>query len=223
MTRLIPSGAVDLMTAARTSSQRVAKDVQADEKLSDQLEQWLGEGQQRTLGGLLESFGSKGFAVGFIVLMAPSALPAPTGGVTNVLEVVTMLLALELIIGRHTVWLPERWRRLELVGPGRERFARTLVRRVRWIERFAHPHLRFLFRHRVSGVVFGMLVFALTLAAFLAVPFSGLDTLPSLGIVLLALAVLFENFFLAIAGFVIGASGALLVVFLGGRVVQLVL
>jgi hypothetical protein len=211
------------MRAARASSQRVPKDVRTDEKLSDQLERWLGEGQQRTLGGLLESFGTKGFAVGFLVLMAPSALPAPTGGVTNVLEVVTMLLALELIIGRRTVWLPERWRRLDLGGRGRQRFTRALVRRIRWIERFSHPHLRFLFGHRVSGVVFGILVLVLTLAAFLAPPFSGLDTLPSLGIVLLALAVLFENFILAIAGFVIGASGALLVVFLGSRAVQLVL
>jgi hypothetical protein len=197
--------------------------LQIDEKLSDQLEQWLGKGQQRTLGRLLDLFGSKAFAVGFIVLMAPSALPAPTGGVTNVLEVVAMLLALELIVGRRTVWLPERWRRIELGGPKRERFARTLVRRIRWIERFAHPHFRFLFGHRLSGVVFGMLVLVFTLAAFLAVPFSGLDTLPSLGIVLLALAVLFENFFLAIVGFVIGASGALLVVFLGSRAIELVL
>jgi hypothetical protein len=211
------------MTRGLTSSQRVGKDGQTDERLSDQLEQWLSEGQQRTLGSLLDLFGSKAFAVGFIVLIAPSALPAPTGGVTNVLEVVAMLLALELIIGRRTVWLPERWRRLELGGPRKERFARTLVRRVRWIERFSHPHLRFLFGHRLSCAVFGILVLGLTLAAFLAPPFSGLDTLPSLGIVLLALAVLFENFFLAIAGFVIGASGALLVVFLGSRVVQLVL
>jgi hypothetical protein len=168
-------------------------------------------------------FGSKGFAVVFIVLMGPSALPLPTGGVTNVLEIVAMLLALELIVGRRTVWLPERWKRLDLGGPKRERFASALVRRVRWVERFSHPHLRFLFGHRLSGVVFGMLVLALTLAAFVAPPFSGLDTLPSIGIVLLALAVLLEDFFLAIAGFVIGALGTLLVIALGTQVVQLVL
>ena len=197
--------------------------MQTDESLSDQLERWWGEGQQQTLGSLLDLFGSKGFAVAFIVLMGPSALPIPTGGVTNVLEVVTMLLALELIVGRRTVWLPERWRRLDVGGPTRGRFASALVRQVRWVERFSHPHLRFLFGHRLSGVVFGMLVLALTLAAFVAPPFSGLDTLPSLGIVLLALGVLLEDFFLAIAGFVIGALGALLVVVLGSRVVQLVL
>jgi hypothetical protein len=211
------------MTGALTSSQRVGKDVQTDESVSDQLERWLGGGQQQTLGSLLDLFGSKGFAVVFIVLMGPSALPLPTGGVTNVLEIVAMLLALELIVGRRTVWLPERWKRLDLGGPKRERFASALVRRVRWVERFSHPHLRFLFGHRLSGVVFGMLVLALTLAAFVAPPFSGLDTLPSIGIVLLALAVLLEDFFLAIAGFVIGALGTLLVIALGTQVVQLVL
>ena len=98
--------------------------------------------------------------------------------------------------------------------------ARAQVRRV---ERLSHPHLRFLFGHRLSGVLFGILVLALTLAAFVAPPFSGLDTLPSLGIVLLALGVLVEDFVLAIAGFVIGTLGALLVVFLGSHVVQLLL
>jgi hypothetical protein len=108
-------------------------------------------------------------------------------------------------------------------GPGRARFASALVRRVRWAERFSRPHLGFLFGHRLSNVVFGVLVLALALTAFVAPPFSGLDTLPSLGIVLLALGVLFRNFFLAVAGFVTGAVGALLVVFLGSRVVELVL
>jgi hypothetical protein len=211
------------MTDALTPAQLIGKDVQTDEPLSDQLERWFGEGQQQTLGSLLDLFGSKGFAVFFIVLMTPSALPVPTGGVTNVLEVVAMLLALELIVGRRTVWLPERWKRLELGGPRRERFARALVRRIRWFERFSHPHLRFLFGHRLTGVVVGILVLALTLAAFVAPPFSGLDTLPSLGIVLLAFGVLFENFYLAIAGFVIGALGTLLVIVLGREAVQLVL
>ena len=196
--------------------------MQTHENVSDQLERWLSGGRPQTLGSLIDCFGEKGFAVIFIVLMAPSALPLPTGGVTNVLEVVAMLVALELIVGRRTVWLPERWSRLDVGGRRREKFASAVLRQVRWVERLSHPHLRFLFGHRLSGVVFGILVLALTLAAFLAPPFSGLDTLPSLGIVLLALGVLLEDFFLTVAGFVIGALGALLVFVLGSRAVQLV-
>ena len=40
-----------------------------------------------------------------------------------------------------------------------------------------------LFEHRVTSSMIGALVFGLTLSAFLAPPFSGLDTLPSLGVV----------------------------------------
>ena len=62
---------------------------------------------------------------------------------------------------------------------------------------------------------FGVLVFVLTLTAFLAPPFTGLDTLPSLGVVLLSLGVLLDDSLLALVGIVVGAVGALLVVILG--------
>ena len=170
---------------------------------------------------MTEAFGEKAFAVLFIVLMAVPALPLPTGGVTHVLEVVTMLLALELIVGRHAIWLPERWKRLEVGGSSGERFTRTLISRIRWVERFSHPRLPHVFRHRLTGVVFGVLVFVLSLAAFLAPPFSGLDTLPALGVVVLALAILLEDLALAVAGLVIGAAGVAVVIALGGVVVRL--
>lgn len=152
--------------------------------------------------------------------MAVPALPLPTGGVTHLFEAITMLLALELIAGRRTVWLPQRWRRL---GPGRsgDRFVGTLLARIRSVERFSRPRLQPLLRHGVSRVVFGALVFALSLTAFLAPPFSGLDTLPALGVVLLALGVLLEDFVLAALGIVVGALGTAVVIVLGGLVLRL--
>jgi hypothetical protein len=59
------------------------------------------------------------------------------------------------------------------------------------------------------------------LTAFLAPPFSGLDTVPALGVVVLALAVLLEDTALAFAGLVIGAVGVGLVVALGSLVLRL--
>ena len=200
---------------------RVTANDSAREKVSDQLERWFQQDEPKTLGSLTEVFGEKAFAVVFIVLMALPALPLPTGGVTHVLEVVTMLLAVELIVGRRTIWLPERWKRLDVGGRSGERFASALVRRIRWVERFSHPRLRLLFGYRLSGVVFGLLVFALSLTAFLAPPFSGLDTLPALGVVVLALAFLLEDMALAFAGLVIGALGVGLVLALGGLVLRL--
>jgi hypothetical protein len=126
----------------------------------------------------------------FVLLMALPALPLPTGGATHVFEVVTMLVALQLVVGRRCIWLPARWQRLQLAGPTRQRLLNVLLRRIRWLERFSRPRATSLFDHRATTSAFGLLVFALTLSAFLAPPFSGLDTLPSLGVVVIGLGVL---------------------------------
>jgi hypothetical protein len=192
----------------------------APEKVSNQLEAWLGDDRPKTLGSLIDAFGEGSFAIVFVLLMAVPALPLPTGGVTHVFEVITMLLALELIVGRRTVWLPERWRRLELAGGTREKFISTLLRRIRWLERFSRPRARWLFGHRLSGSVFGLAVLGLAVTAFLAPPFSGLDTLPSLGVVVLALGYLLADVVLASVGAVIGVIGVASVIFLGSIAVK---
>ena len=76
------------------------------ERLSDQLEGWLRSEHAKTIGSLIDVFEEKSFAVLFVLLLALPALPLPTGGVTHVFEVIAMLLALELIVGRRRVWLP---------------------------------------------------------------------------------------------------------------------
>ena len=63
-------------------------------------------------------------------------------------------------------------------------------------------------------------MFGLTLSAFLAPPFSGLDTLPSLGVVVIGLGVLLRDAAIAAAGAVIGAVGIGTVLALGSLVVN---
>ena len=191
-----------------------------EDRVSDKLEQWLRGDQPKTLGSLIDTFGKGSFAVAFVLLMALPALPLPTGGATHVLEIITMLLALELVVGRSCVWLPQRWHGVRLGGGSREKFINVLLRRIRWLERFSRPRGRWLFRRRVTGMIFGLAVFGLALTAFLAPPFSGLDTLPSIGVVVLALGVLLTDIALAAVGLVIGAAGVVTVITLGSVVVK---
>ena len=188
--------------------------------VSDELEQWLGSDQPKTLGNITELFGPRSFALVFVLLMALPALPLPTGGATHVLEVVTMLVALQLVVGRRCIWLPARWGRLQLAGPSRQKLVNALLQRIRWLERFSRPRATSLFDHRATTSAFGLLVFGLTLSAFLAPPFSGLDTLPSLGVVVIGLGVLNRDIVLALAGAVIGAVGVATVLALGNLVVR---
>ena len=154
-------------------------------KLSDELYRWQeGEGE-KTLGGLIDVFGEKSFAVLFVVLMGVPALPLPTGGATHV-----------------------------------QGFVERLIRLIRWLERFSRPRARFLFDHRVSKLVFGVLVIVGAVAAFVAPPFSGLDTLPALGVVLLSIGVLLEDVVIVAVGLAVGAGGIALVFVLGRAAIR---
>jgi hypothetical protein len=189
-------------------------------RLSDLLEDWLAQGELRTLGGLVEAFGEKSFAIVFTVLLSVPALPLPTGGVTHVFEAIAMLVALQLVIGRHSIWLPERWKRIDLRSGTGQRFTEALVRRVRWVERFSHQRWAVLTRGWWSRTLFGALAFVFSLAAFLAPPFSGLDTLPALGVVVMSLGVLLADFLLVATGTLIGWVGVAAVVGLGSVIVR---
>jgi hypothetical protein len=206
----VPSGIADQQASPGSGPPRV----------SDELERWLNEDSPRSLGSLIDLFGPKSFALVFVLLMGVPALPLPTGGATHVFEIITVLLALQLVVGRDEIWLPERWCKLEFGGPRQQRFVLTLVRMIRRLERISRPRLRFAFNHRLSSIVFGLLVVGLTVAAFVAPPFTGLDTLPALGVVLISLSVLLEDIALAIIGLVVGAIGVILEIFLGAALIN---
>ena len=189
-------------------------------RLSEALAVWLEGSGHRTVGSLIELFEEKSFAVLFVVLLSVPALPAPTGGVTHVFEAIAALLALQLIAGRTEIWLPERWRERELAGARHERFIGALMRMIRRLEWISKPRFRFLFGHRLSNVVFGALVFGGSVGAFLAPPFTGLDTLPALGVVLLSVGVLLEDFAIAIVGVAVGVAGVALELILGKAAVD---
>jgi hypothetical protein len=188
--------------------------------LSDQLERWLRGNEPKTIGSLIDVFEEKSFAVLFVLLLAVPALPIPTGGVTHVFEVIAMLLALELIAGRQKVWLPDRWRAREIGPEMRERFSKGLLPRIRWIEGHSKARLGFLLSHRFSGIVYGVVTLVLVVTAFVAPPFTGLDTIPSIGVVLLSLGVLLEDPILGGIGFIVGAAGVLIVFLLGRAAVD---
>jgi hypothetical protein len=184
----------------------------SDDRLSDQLEALL-QTEHVTIGSLTDVLDERSFAVLLMVLMLPSALPIPTGGVTHVLEVFAALIALQMVVGRHELWIPRRLARQELGATFTGKAAPRLLRLIRWFERHSRPRLA-----RLLGVV--LLVFVI--GAFVAPPFSGLDTLPSLGVVVVCLGVVFADGLIVVAGLVIGVVGLVLDVLLAAALWSLV-
>ncbi|WP_019875951.1 exopolysaccharide biosynthesis protein [Sporichthya polymorpha] len=186
--------------------------------LSDRLDAWLGDDQPKTLGGLLTHFGQQAFAVAFVLLMMPSALPIPTAGVTHVLEAATLLIALQLVVGRDEPWLPRRVRDKELKSLQSAKARRRLVTPLQKVEKVARPRFARTVQSNPGRIVFGLVVVVFVIGALAAPPFSGLDTLPSAGIVLVSLGVLFGDAILVGVGLLVGAGGIGLMIALAGTV-----
>jgi hypothetical protein len=192
----------------------------ADQPASAVLEQALKQGT--TLRELVDAFEEKGFAVAFLVLFGVPALPLPTGGATHVFLAIAALLALELIAGRETLWLPRRWRDVRIGGGDRERFVRGLLWIVRRAERVSKPRGRALLQPRIATVAYGLFVVAGAAGAFFAPPFTGLDTLPALGVVLVSLGVLLDDVAFVVGGSLVTAAGVALELTVGKALVDVV-
>lgn len=182
---------------------------------SAELEDWLNGDTAKTLGELGDAFGEKSFAVTILLLMFLPALPLPTGGITHVFEAITVVIAFQMVLGRSTIWLPRRWKKRALGRTITGKAIPFIIKRVRWFERRSHPRLAHLLRQRSSVRIIGLVIIALTLGAALAPPFSGLDTLPALGVVVVALAIILEDAVVLGIGLLIGTGGIVLMVTIG--------
>jgi hypothetical protein len=196
--------------------------MEGDGRFSDQLEGWLAGEGEKTWGDLGEVFGPRSFAVAVMLLMIPAALPLPTGGVTHVLELIAILLAAELLIGRRAIWLPRSWQARSLATSFTGKAVPTMLRWIRWLERFSRPRGQALLRRGLVLRLLALFLVAFCLAAALAPPFSGLDTLPALGAVLICLALILDDVAIVLAGLVAGLVGITLIIVLGGALYHLV-
>ncbi len=189
--------------------------MKAERDFSDELEEWLRSDDLKTIGALEQVFERKTFAVAIMLLMFVPAIPAPTGGVTHVFEVITIIIAAQMVIGRNALWIPKRWRNRELGALTTGKALPFVIRRIRWFEKFSRPRMSYLFNSTTFLRLLGVIVIAFTLGAFVAPPFSGLDTLPALGVVIIALAIILEDVVVLGIGMFIGVGGIVLIITIG--------
>lgn len=185
------------------------------QSFSNQLESWLKSPGKKTLGEMDKVFGVKGFAVAVLLLMTPPALPLPTGGITHVFEIIVMTMAIGLIFGKQHLWLPRGLDKRSIGNRVKSKALPKFLAFIRWFERRSHPRLNQVMTNHWFMRFAGLLILILTVATFLAPPFSGLDTLPALGVVLICLAILLEDALIVVLGLLAGIAGIVLELALG--------
>lgn len=195
-------------------------EIEMEKAFSDRLQNWLGGDDEKTIAGLGSIFEEKSFAITFLVLMFPASLPLPTGGVTHLFEGVTMLLSLELIAQRKTIWLPKRWRNKPLGKIMQFKILPKLVKMTHKAEKLSHPRMSQFLRTRIARTSFGISTLFFTLIALLAVPFSGLDTLPSMGVIGMSLGIILDDILIAGIGLILGTTGTVLSIGFGATIAK---
>jgi hypothetical protein len=181
-------------------------------KFSEDIKVFLEDAKTaNTLENLLQVIKGKSFALMLFVLMLPAALPIPTAGITHVLEVVTVLVALQMIVLRPFLWLPHKVLKTEVKWASDQKFVSGLDKFLVTIERYARPRLASWIESKAGYILTGIIVVVFATAAFFAPLATGLDTLPALGVVVLGLAIIFEDIVMWLAGIIIGIAGVALV------------
>jgi hypothetical protein len=186
---------------------------------SANLEEKLKGGKVQTVGDLQRAFGEKSFAILFLLFMFIPSLPIPTGGITHVfLLPVVWIASMELTFGRRTLWFPWFITRIKLGDSILKKGLPFMIRRIKWFERFSRPRLRNYMNSTGIRTLSGIFIFLFALAAFVSPPFSGLDTLPSVGAVLVALALILEDMVLYVLGLAIGTFGIGIIIATAGAI-----
>lgn len=146
-----------------------------------------GRGERVTLAEILGAVGGHGFTVLLLLLAAIAAVPSPGIPIGGPFGIVIMLIGVQMILGRHSLWLPG-WITRRSVP--RRKLGRAAVRAaalLRRLERWLRPRIRALsgdLARRFLGAISVILGFLL----LLPIPFG--NTPPALAMVIIALGLM---------------------------------
>lgn len=151
--------------------------------------------------------GEKGFGLLLIVLALPSALPVPAPGYSTPFGIVITLVALQMILGRPTVWLPARLGRIHIKPSLAKTMLGTASKFLDKIERFIRPRQQWI-RGRAGQAALGIVV--LCMAALMILPIPLTNTAPAMVIFLIGVGLSEEDGLLALGAFALGCCAILL-------------
>jgi hypothetical protein len=186
--------------------------------LAETLENALASEHQSgpSIGELTDAVGEKGFGLVLVLLSLPSALPVPAPGYSTPFGIVIALLALQMLMGRQTVWLPARLQRIRIKPSLADKMIRAATKFLRAVEHLIRPRQLWI-RTRLGQS--GLAIVILIMACLMMLPIPLTNTLPAMVIFLIGVGLSEEDGLLAIGAFAVGC----LAVVLYGYIIYLVL
>jgi len=192
-------------------------------RLSDIFEELASGAEEKiTVRRLRDALGDRSFATLLVFFALLNMLPLPPGS-TLVLGLPLLLISIQMVVGRRTVWLPEAILTKSLGAEQFRHMSERLIPKIKWIERLIRPRY-WPFALGQADRIIGLCALVLATSVTLPIPFG--NWFPALSCALLGLALSERDgallaigvgvgiFSLALIAFVIGAAGALAAFFI---------
>jgi hypothetical protein len=132
----------------------------------------VGEGETVSFGEILAVLGRRAHGAAMLVFALPCWLPMPPG-IPTACGAAILLISLQLLAGRETLWLPRRLRDRRLPRAALARIAERIGPTVSRAERFFRPRLPGIAEGPVGQAITGVLGAVLGLTMILPIPFVG--------------------------------------------------
>lgn len=150
---------------------------------------------------LLEALHERGFGFLLFIFALPAAIPLPGLGINLIIAAPLVFLTAQQALGRHSIWIPEK---MKYKSISKERFEAMLDGAMPYlvkIEYLVRPRLGFM-TQGVFGNIIG--IAGLIMALSVCIPLPLTNTVPSMGIALMAIGVIMRDGLAVLAGMVLG-------------------
>ncbi len=150
---------------------------------------------------VLEGLHERGFGFLLFIFALPAALPLPGLGVNVIIALPLLFLTTQQAMGRHRIWIPE-WMKYKSISKARfEKMVEASLPFVKRLEFFVRPRLGFITQGLFSHLI-GIL--GLIMALSILVPLPLTNTVPAMGICIMALGVIMRDGLAVIFGALLG-------------------
>ncbi|WP_179051556.1 exopolysaccharide biosynthesis protein [Nostoc sp. TCL26-01] len=168
--------------------------------------------QHLTLGDILLETSERGFSLVIALLVLPFLFPMPPGA-AGPFGVACLVLSLQMVLGRRSPWLPKRIARYKFPRPFAQFLLQNLRRVTRVVEKIARPRWEKIAENPLTWRVNGFCISWLTILLISPIPLT--NPIPTVGILLLAIATIESDGLLICISYVITFLITILFGFIG--------
>jgi len=167
------------------------------------------ESPEMSVGELLDALSDRAFGVAMLVLAIPVCIPF-LYGVPQVLSLPMLLIALQMVLGRHTLWMPEGLRARTFSRTEFGKMAARAKRYLGWGEAIARPRLSFLTGNGPERL-FGLFMSIFCVSILVPLPLT--NTTPGIAVVIMAIGMIERDGLLIVLGTLLGTFWVGMLVF----------